>query len=84
MYYFDDYVCLLLIDGMHVSLMYFLMKLKETLSSVQEVLAITSVLVDTIKRNLKDFAFNGTFYCKFSALLLVSLYHSLYQMSTGR
>lgn len=60
MYYFDDYVCLLLIDGMHVSLMYFLMKLKETLSSVQEVLAITSVLVDTIKRNLKDFAFNGT------------------------
>lgn len=60
-YYFDDYVCLLLIDGMHVSLMYFLMKLKETLSSVQEVLAITSVLVDTIKRNLKDFAFNGTF-----------------------
>lgn len=61
MYYFDDYVCLLLIDGMHVSLMYFLMKLKETLSSVQEVLAITSVLVDTIKRNLKDFAFNGTF-----------------------
>lgn len=61
MYYFDDYVCLLLIDGMHVSLMYFLMKLKETLSSVQEVLAITSVLVDTIKKNLKDFAFNGTF-----------------------
>lgn len=61
MYYFDDYVCLLLIDGMHVSLMYFLMKLKETLSSVQEVLAISSVLVDTIKRNLKDFAFNGTF-----------------------
>lgn len=60
-YYFDDYVCLLLIDGMHVSLMYFLMKLKETLSSVQEVLAITSVLVDTIKKNLKDFAFNGTF-----------------------
>lgn len=53
-------MCLLLIDGMHVSLMYFLMKLKETLSSVQEVLAITSVLVDTIKRNLKDFAFNGT------------------------
>lgn len=37
------------------------MTLKNTLFSVQEVLAITSVVVGTIKRNLKDFAFNGTF-----------------------
>lgn len=66
-------MCLLLIDGMHVSLMYFLMKLKETLSSVQEVLAITSVLVDTIKRNLKDFAFNGTFYYVFCIAVSESL-----------
>lgn len=76
------WLCLLLIDSLYVSLMYFfLMTLKNTMFSVQEVLAITSVVVGTIKRNLKDFAFNGTFYYKFSALLLVSLYHSLYQMS---
>lgn len=82
MYYFDDYVAVfILIDSLYVSLMYFLMTLKNTMFSVQEVLAITSVVVGTIKRNLKDFAFNGTFYYKFSALPLVSLYHSLYQMS---
>lgn len=55
------WLCLLLIDSMYVSLKYFLMNLKNTLFSVQEVFARTSVLVDTIKRNLKDFAFNGTF-----------------------
>lgn len=70
------WLCLLLIDSLYVSLMYFFNDVEE----VQEVLAITSVVVGTIKRNLKDFAFNGTFYYKFSALPLVSLYHSLYQM----
>lgn len=55
------WLCLLLIDSLYVSLMFFLMTLKNTMFSVQEVLAITSVVVGTIKRNLKDFAFNGTF-----------------------